>query len=101
MTGSVTIAAIGWIGSALVVISLMQTNLGRLRMLSLAASLLLGGFNLALGIGPGIALNVALVMINGYHLLTEYTRDRRGTNSLTRKWRQLGAVPKVRFARSP
>lgn len=61
--------ALGWIGSALVVISLGQTDVRRLRQISLTAAFVLGVFNLAIGIPSMIALNAVLVAVNGYHLL--------------------------------
>lgn len=92
MTGSLTITAIGWIGSALVIASLTQSNLRRLRQLNLIASILHGAFNIALGIGPAIALNIVLTIINGYHLLPEHIRDRRRPPSAATTCRQLPAM---------
>jgi hypothetical protein len=100
MTESLTIATIGWTGSVLVVISLMQSNLRRLRVLSLVASVLHGVFNTVLGIGPGIALNIALVAINGYHLIAEHTPDRTLTVTLPGIWRLSRMAGRVRLARS-
>jgi hypothetical protein len=62
------IAALGWVGSALVVASLTQLDVRRLRQLNLAAAVVLGIFNIAVGIASMIALNAVLAAINGYHL---------------------------------
>lgn len=62
---------LGWSGSVLVVLSLTQSNLSRLRRVNLAASLLHLAFNLILGITPMIALNLVLTGINSYYLLTD------------------------------
>lgn len=40
-----TLSAIGWTGSVLLVYSLLQTRVLRFRVLNLAASLILTGFN--------------------------------------------------------
>jgi hypothetical protein len=66
---------LGWSGSVLVVLSLTQSNLRRLRRVNLAASLLHLAFNLILGIMPMIALNLVLTGINSYYLLTDRTRS--------------------------
>jgi len=64
---------LGWSGSVLVVLSLTQSNLRRLRRVNLAASLLHLAFNLILGIMPMIALNLVLTGINSYYLLADRT----------------------------
>lgn len=60
---------IGWAGSALLVASLMQPTLSRLRWVNLAASTLLMAYNLLLGSAPMVALNVALMVINCVYLI--------------------------------
>lgn len=62
---------LGWTGSALVVLSLTQGNLRRLRTINLAASGIHLAFNLVLGLMPMIALNAVLTGINGYYLMSE------------------------------
>lgn len=59
---------IGWLGSALLIYSVMQARLLRFRVLNLAASAILAGFNAALGIWPMVAMNVALCGINLWHI---------------------------------
>ncbi len=56
--------SIGWVGSALVVWSLLQSRILRLRWLNLAGSLVLTGFNLVLEVWPMVGLNAALAVIN-------------------------------------
>lgn len=58
----------GWIGSALLIYSVMQARVLRFRVLNLAASALLTGFNGALEIWPMVAMNVALCGINLWHI---------------------------------
>lgn len=64
-------AALGWLGSALVILSLTQRRLRRLRQVNLAACVVLGVFNLMLGIESMIVLNAVLAGINVYHLTAE------------------------------
>ena len=59
---------IGWAGSALLVWSLLQSRLLRLRALNLAGCVVLLGFNAAIGVWPMVGLNVVLAVINIYYL---------------------------------
>ncbi len=65
---------IGWTGSALLVWSLLQTRLLRLRALNLVGCLVLIGFNAAVGVWPMVGLNVVLAVINVWYLTTMLTR---------------------------
>lgn len=56
--------AIGWIGSAILVLSLVQTRILRLRILNLTGCLIHIGFNLAIGVWPMVGLNVVLAIVN-------------------------------------
>ncbi|MBO3737781.1 hypothetical protein [Actinoplanes flavus] len=59
---------IGWAGSALLVWSLLQSRLLRLRALNLLGCLVLLGFNAAIGVWPMVGLNVVLAVINLWYL---------------------------------
>lgn len=58
------ITALGWLGTAIVIVSYAQPDAVRLRLFSLAASAVLIVFNAALGIWSNVALEVALVVVN-------------------------------------
>jgi hypothetical protein len=58
------LTALGWLGTALVIVSYAQADVARLRMVSLVASVVLVAFNAALGVWSNVALEVALVVIN-------------------------------------
>ncbi|MCX4473119.1 YgjV family protein [Micromonospora sp. NBC_01655] len=59
---------IGWIGSALLVWSLLQARVLRLRALNLVGCLVLIGYNAALAVWPMVGLNVVLAVINVWYL---------------------------------
>jgi hypothetical protein len=61
--------AVGWFGSAVLVWSLLQTQLHRLRIINLVGSVVLMGYNFAVGVWPMVGLNVVLATINVVHLL--------------------------------
>lgn len=56
--------AIGWIGSAVLVFSLVQTRILRLRILNLIGCLVHIGYNTAVGVWPMVGLNVVLAIVN-------------------------------------
>lgn len=59
---------IGWVGSAVVVVSLLQTRLLRLRSINLLGSLIMVGYNTAIGVWPMVGLNIVLASINIVYL---------------------------------
>jgi hypothetical protein len=59
---------VGWAGSAVLVWSLLQTQILRLRALNLVGCLILIGYNGALRVWPMVGLNVVLAIINVVHL---------------------------------
>ncbi|MFC7487874.1 hypothetical protein ACOCJ7_14950 [Knoellia sp. CPCC 206453] len=56
--------ALGWFGSALLVFSLLQARILRLRLLNTVACVILIVFNAVLGIWPMVAMNIVLSAIN-------------------------------------
>ncbi len=59
---------VGWGGSALVVISLLQTRILRLRVLNLIGCVVLVGFNAAISVWPMVGMNAVLAVINAVQL---------------------------------
>lgn len=59
---------IGWAGSALLVWSLLQARILRLRAINLVGCAVLIGYNGALRVWPMVGLNVTLAVINIYYL---------------------------------
>lgn len=59
---------VGWIGSAILVWSLLQTRILRLRLINLVGCLILIAFNAIAGVWPMFGLNVVLALINLYYL---------------------------------
>jgi hypothetical protein len=59
---------VGWLGSALLIYSLMQARVLRFRVLNLVGCVILTGFNAALEIWPMVAMNVVLAVINVWHI---------------------------------
>lgn len=59
---------VGWAGSALVVLSLMQARVLRFRWLNLVGSVLATAFNAVFAIWPFVAMNGVIAVINVYWL---------------------------------
>jgi hypothetical protein len=64
----VWLEVIGWTGSAILVWSLLQTRILRLRALNLLGSLVLLLYNSIIGVWPMVGLNLVLSAINIVHL---------------------------------
>lgn len=60
--------AIGWFGSAVLVLSLLQTQLLRLRMINLVGCVILIGYNAMFAVWPMVGLNSVLAAINIVYL---------------------------------
>lgn len=58
----------GYFGSALIAISLMMTNIVRLRIVNLIGAGLFASYGLIIAAWPVVILNVFIVLINAYHL---------------------------------
>jgi hypothetical protein len=61
--------ALGWFGSALLVYSLLQARILRLRVLNTVACLILIVFNALIGVWPMVAMNIVLAAINAFFIV--------------------------------
>jgi hypothetical protein len=61
--------ALGWFGSALLVFSLLQARVLRLRVLNTVACVILTVFNAIIGVWPMVAMNVVLAAINLWFIM--------------------------------
>lgn len=58
------IDALGWVGSAILVVSLLQAQLLRLRVINLIGCVVLATFNGIIEVWPMVGLNITLALIN-------------------------------------
>src|SRR5215213_9047841 len=63
------VEVLGWVGSALLVYSVLQTRILRLRLFNGVASALLVVFNAVIAVWPMVALNVTLTAINVFYIV--------------------------------
>ncbi|MEI2779180.1 MAG: hypothetical protein V9G19_25110 [Tetrasphaera sp.] len=71
--------ALGWLGSALLVVSVMQTRILRLRVLNLIATVILLGFNAGIRVWPMVAMNAVLAGINVWFIAKLGRQSRSAT----------------------
>jgi hypothetical protein len=71
----VWLEVVGWLGSVLVVLSLMLAGVWRFRVLNLLGAVIATGYNAVLGIWPFAAMNGAIAIIDVYWLV-RLQRDR-------------------------
>lgn len=64
-----TLDLVGWAGSVLLVLSVLQARVVRFRVLNLIACAVLVAFNAVLGVWPMVAVNVVLCAINVWFLI--------------------------------
>ncbi|EAP99802.1 hypothetical protein JNB_06524 [Janibacter sp. HTCC2649] len=74
--------ALGWFGSALLVFSLLQARILRLRLLNTIACVILIVFNAILGIWPMVAMNIVLSAINLW-FIAKMLREKNDPNAFT------------------
>jgi hypothetical protein len=61
--------ALGWFGSALLIYSLLQARILRLRVLNTVACVILIVFNALIGVWPMVAMNIVLAAINLFFIV--------------------------------
>lgn len=62
------IELLGWVGSAILVVSLLQTRVLRLRGINLVGCMVLIAYNAIVGVWPMVGLNIVLALINIVYL---------------------------------
>jgi len=63
----------GYIGTALVITSMMMKSINRLRIFNIAGSVISTIYSIIAGAWPIVVMNISLIAINSYHLLKAYT----------------------------
>lgn len=73
---NVWIEVFGWIGSALLIVSLLQGKMLTLRVINSIASAMLVLYNVLVETWPMVAMNAAVILINAWHIV-KIVRERR------------------------
>ena len=78
----VWIEVFGWIGSGLLVVSLLQGKMLRLRVINSIASVMLVLYNVLVETWPMVGMNAAVILINVWHIV-RIMRERRAEADAT------------------
>jgi membrane protein implicated in regulation of membrane protease activity len=73
---NVWIEIFGWVGSALLIVSLLQGKMLTLRVINSVASAMLVLYNVLVETWPMVAMNAAVIVINAWHIW-RILRERR------------------------
>jgi hypothetical protein len=76
----VWIEVFGWIGSGLLIVSLLQSRMLVLRVINSIASAMLVLYNVLVETWPMVAMNAAVILINAWHI-AKITRERRASQA--------------------
>jgi len=72
---------LGWFGSGLLVLSLLQRGMLTLRIINLAACVVLVGFNWVIGVWPMVGMNTVVGFIDIYYVWRIARNERKGGGS--------------------
>ena len=78
----------GYIGTALIILSMTMKSLVRLRILNISGSFISAIYAIISSAWPVVVLNVCLIAVNSYHLIRGFLAKTRGneeTEDQTRK----------------
>lgn len=78
----VWVEVVGWVGSVLLVASLLQTRVLRLRILNTFAAAVLVAYNAVISVWPMVAMNAAIIVINLVQIARLRSQRTRGGYAL-------------------
>lgn len=67
----------GYMGTALVIISMMMKSINKLRMMNMAGGAVSGIYSAIIGAWPIVVMNACIITINLYYLIRAYMKMRR------------------------
>ena len=67
----------GYMGTALVIISMMMKSINKLRMMNMAGGAVSGIYSAIIGAWPIVVMNACIITINLYYLIRAYMKMRK------------------------
>jgi len=64
----------GYIGTALVILSMTMKSLTKLRIINISGSVISMIYAVIVGTWPIVVMNACLILINSYHLISSYKK---------------------------
>ena len=77
MNGDIYLEIFGYIGTVLIIISMMMTSLTRLRIINMCGSVISTIYSIAHGAWAVAVMNICLFIINGVHLVRDVYNKRK------------------------
>ena len=74
METNIWIEVFGYIGTVIVIVSMMMRSINKLRIINMCGSVISTVYSAIIGAWPIVLMNLCLFSINGYHLIAEYRR---------------------------
>ena len=71
----------GYIGTALVIISMMMKSINKLRIFNISGSVISVIYSVLVNAWPIVLLNACLIAINSYHLIRDYLTRRKSAET--------------------
>ena len=78
MNPDVLLEIFGYIGTTLVVVSMMMTSVTKLRIVNMSGSVISAIYAGICGTWPIVVMNVCLFLINGFHLIRGRVVNKKG-----------------------
>ena len=72
MNANILLEIFGYIGTALIILSMTMKSISKLRILNLSGSIISVIYSVLISAWPTVILNVCLALINLYHLVKEH-----------------------------
>ena len=66
----------GYVGTALIILSMMMKSIVKLRILNITGAVITVIYSIICRAWPVVLLNAALTVINSYHLIADFIRER-------------------------
>ena len=89
---------IGWAGVVLLIVSLLQSRMMRLRVLNLISCVILVGYNAALGVWPMVGMNAAVAVIDLWFIVRLQGASKSATGD---RADSLQAAPAAQLLEAP
>ena len=81
MNANILLEIFGYIGTALIILSMTMRSINKLRILNLSGSIISVIYSVLINAWPTVILNVCLAAINLYHLIKVHRQDVANTKS--------------------
>jgi hypothetical protein len=83
MSPEILLELFGYLGTTLVVVSMMMTSVTKLRIVNMCGSVISAIYAAICGTWPIVVMNVCLFIINGFHLIRARSSKKNESESIS------------------